>query len=283
MLFKQRIIHGDNGTLIDLSAALNDLFASNGVLPIVALEDYIYIGSDLPFCHRYFKSAVANDQAAAISEIAIWDGNSWTPAVDVIDGTSVGGKTLAQSGIIQWTTNRNSAWTLEASTEDMTSSGISTLKIYDFHWVRIKFSANLKATTALSYVGHRFSSDAELAGYYPDLLKTEVLGAFQSGKTSWDDQHCLAAEEIIVFLRKKQIIWSPNQLLNWEQFTLASVHKTAEIINSAFPGDDAGDIRKAAEKKFLTMINQGIFEVDRNQDGHVNRYERASNAGFIRQ
>lgn len=282
MLFKQRIIHGDNGVLKDLSVPLNDLFGSDGDFPYVVVEDYLYIGSDLPFTHRYIRMATINAVAAVISEIAIWDGGTWVAAVDIIDQTSVGGKTLAQSGIVSWTTPRNTNWGQESTTENMTSSGIETLKIYDFYWVRIKISATLTAGTKLAYVGHLFSDDDDLSGYYPDLLKTEVLNAFKAAKTDWLDQHCLAAEEIIRYLRKKRIIWSPNQVLNWQQFMLASIHKCAEIIYSAFPGDDFEDLRSRANKKYYEQINQGVFETDRSEDGRVDQAERRPYAGLVR-
>lgn len=284
MLFKQRIIHGDNGVLKDISVPLNDLLSGQtAALPIVAAQDFLYIGCDLPFTNRFFRmGSVVNAALSAISEIAIWDGGNWVPAVDVIDQTSAAAATLARNGVVSWTTPRNSGWGQEASTENMTGSGLTTLKIYDFYWVRLRFSVDLTAGTLLEYMDFEFSNDADLGGYYPDLVNPAVMAAFKAGKTNWTDQHCLAAEEIIVYLRRKQFIWSPSQLLNWQQFTLASIHKCAEIIYSAFPGDDFEDRRALADKKYHTAMNQGSFEVDRNEDGRVEPCERRFQAGLSR-
>ena len=98
MLTGQRVILSDNGTTSDLSRSVGDLFSQNSTLAIVAAEDAIYLGSDQPFNHRYIKVSTANTSTASVS-VSIWTGSAFTAAVDVIDFTSVGGKTLAASGI----------------------------------------------------------------------------------------------------------------------------------------------------------------------------------------
>lgn len=268
MLVNNRVIFSDNGTLRDLSSGLNDLFATNEVLDVVALQDFIYLGSDLPFNHRHLQVAVPNDLAAVVSEIAIWDGSNWNPAVDIIDMTKVGGKTLSQSGILQWTTDRNKTWAKEYSTENIPA--LATLKIYEMYWVRITLSANLKATTALSYVGHKFSTDAQLAGYYPDLNRQAIRTAFSSSaKTTWDDQHILAAEEIVRDLRKMELIQSPAQIVDWEMLQNPAVHKLAEIITTAF-GEKFEENLALARKRYSEAMDGLAIRpaIDRNADGH---------------
>lgn len=270
MIANQRIIWSDDATLKDLSIALNDAYAETYVLPLVAAEDYLYIGSDLPFNHRYFNVSVVND-VASVASVEIWNGTSWVSAVDVIDQTSVAGKTLARSGIISWTLDRNGFWGQESTTEDVT--GLTSLKIYDFYWVRLSFSADLKATTALRYVGHKFADDDDLRAQYPDLLSSSLLDAFETGKTTWVDQHIVAAEEIIRYIRKKKIAWNRNQILNWDQFNMAAVHKVAEIIMTAF-GEDYSEQRKLAESKYKEAIDLSIYEVDRSEDGRRDELEK---------
>jgi hypothetical protein len=282
MLVNNRVIFSDNGTLRDLSAALNDLFASNETLDVVAAQDKLYFGSDLPFNHRHIQVSTANDQAATISEIAIWNGSEWVPAVDVIDRTKVNGVTLAQSGIVSWVTDRNEGWTKEDTTEDI--AALASAKVYDLYWVRVTFSANLKTTTALSYVGHKFSNDAQLAGYYPDLNRQAVKTAFSSAsKTTWDDQHVLAAEEIIRDLRVLDIIKSPAQIANWEIFQEASVHKVAEIIVTAF-GEKYEENRKLARERYDEAM-QGLAirpAIDANADGRLDTGEKFASRSWVR-
>jgi hypothetical protein len=276
MLINNRVIFNDNSTLIDLSASLNDIFSSSETVGVVFDEDYLYIGSDLPFNHRYFNVSTANDQTSAVS-VDIWSGSAWNPAVDVVDQTKgSAGKTLSQSGIISWTTDRNKSWGSNDTTENMTGSGLTSLKIYGLYWVRLSFSADLKATTALKYVGHKFSRDTDLGGYYSDLTRSNVMSGFKAAKTNWDEQHVLAAEEIIRDLRKKQIIWSRNQIFGWEEFVDASVHKVAEIAYSAF-GADYEERRKVARERYDEALDKLVFAVDKDEDGRVEESEQRSN------
>lgn len=281
MLSNNRVILNKSGTLTDLSVLMNNLFSGSHVVDVAA-SDFIYLGSDLPFNHRYLSISTANDQACAVS-VDIWDGNSWQAAVDVVDQTDDGtGKTLSQSGIISFSVDKSKGWGFETSTEDMSSSGLQTLKIYNMYWVRLKFSATVKNTTALKYVGHKFANDIDLAGKYPDLIKTSVLTSFQSGKTSWEEQHILAAETIVRDLRKKQIgLFSASQILNWEVFNDAAVYKVAEMIFLAF-GDDYADDRKLASQYYEDALDQVVFPIDKNQDGRLDPEEQRYSTRLIR-
>ncbi len=277
MLANQRIYHLDGATLEDKSVSLNTVFDDAAVVDLLAGE-YLYIGSTLPFNHRHFQISVAND-VASVASVELWDGNEWISAVDVIDQTSVAGVTLARSGMISWTTPRNGSWGQAATTEDVT--GLTTLKVYDLYWVRLTVSVSLKATTALQYVGHKFANDNDLGGRYADLVTTAIMDAFETGKTTWDEQHLLAAEDLIQDIRRKGIAWNANQILDWEQFNLAAVHKVASIIMFNF-GDDYRDNRLLAEKEYEKAMNLKIFEVDRNEDGRRDEVERQFVGGIVR-
>ncbi len=268
MLINNRIIWDDNGTLKDLSPELNNVFSLTKTLALVAAQDKIYIGSDLPFNHRYFMVSTANDQASVIT-VKNWNGSEWVATVDLVDQTldSGGTKTLGQSGILSWVTDRNKTWGLEETTENIDE--LATLKIYNMYWVQLTFSGNLGASTALKYVGHKFSNDIDLGGQYPDLLRSNVLDAFLTGKTTWDEQHVLAAEEVIRDLRKKQIIISRNQVFGWEEFTDAAKHKVAELVYSAF-GKDYEERRETAREYYEDSLDKIVFQqVDKNADGRV--------------
>lgn len=265
----QRIIFSDNGTLIDVSSSLNNYQSDSYVIPFVAAQDYLYIGSELPFNHRHFDISVANANNSAI-EIRLWDGDSWELAVDINDMTSVSNKSFAQSGIISWSKDRFKSWSIEDSTEDIT--GLSTLKIYKMYWLRLGFSSDLTSTTALNYIGHKFCNDTDFDIDYPDLNISATKTAFKSGKTNWNEQHYRAAEEIILFLRRKRELWSANQIFDWMQFNIPSMHKSAEIIMSAF-GDDFKDNVELAKKRFSETINQYAFRLDKNEDGELDECE----------
>lgn len=278
MLGNSRFIFSDNGTLNDYSHIFNDFSSQTQTIPVVAAEDYLYLGTDLPFNHRWFEVSAVNSNAS-VASVEIWDGNSWVSAVDVVDQTSSGGVAFAQSGYVSWSVDRNSGWGQESTTEDIT--GLTTAKIYDLYWARLSWSADLSASTALKFIGFKFASDNDLGAYYPDLNLSGTKTAFESGKTDWNEQHFLAAEEIIRYLRKKNIIWSRNQILDYNQFNLAGIHKVAEIIMNSF-GDDFEDNRNLAKQKFYESINLGIFRTDRDEDGRLEEREKRDYAGLVR-
>lgn len=277
-LSEQRIIHLDNGTPVDLSISLNDAFGETATIGLVAAEDYLVVGSDLPFNHRYFQVSTVNDQASVVSA-EIWDGNSWAAAVDIIDYTTVGGVSLARSGYIKFTVDRNSSWAREDTTEDVT--GLTSLKIYDKYWMRFKWSADLNASTALRYLGFKFADDSDIQAYYPDLMNATLLTAFAASKTDWNDQHFMVAEEIISHLQRKGIAWNRNQVVDWEQYNLAGIHGLAKIAYNAF-GDDYKDDYAAALEKFNKSLNFKVHRIDRDADGKLDPVEKEPYVGLVR-
>jgi hypothetical protein len=282
VLINNRLIWSDNGVMKDLSIVVNNLFSAGTVVPFAAAQDKLFVGSDLPFNHRFFELQVAND-VASVASVDVWDGFNWVAAVDVLDQTkdTGGTKTMSQNGIISWQTDRSHTWGKHASTELMLSSGLQTLKIYEMYWVRFSFSVDLKATFAIKYMGHKFSNDSDLGGYYPDLNRSNVMIAFQAGKTDWSDQHVLAAEEIIRDLRKKNVIWNPNQIFVWDEFADASIHKVAEIVYTAF-GKDYESRRESARENYDDALDKVVdVAIDKNEDGKLSEYEKRPNYGRL--
>lgn len=277
MLINNRIIYSDDGVLNDLSVTLSDLYDTATTLPIVAADDAIYIASDLPFNHRYIEVSTANDQDASIS-IYLWNGNAWQAAVDIIDQTKVAGKTLAQSGIISWTPDRLKNWSYQPDSNDI--SELSGTKIYDMYWVKIVFSDDPKATTAIKYIGHKFSTDNDLTSEYPEFASTSLKSAFEVGKTDWNTQTILAAEYIIEDLRTMNVITSSAQILDWRKFTKASIHKTAEIIFRAF-GDDYKDNLQSSMAAYKKYLQVKAYNVDQNKDGRLNEVEKTAMSEYL--
>lgn len=281
MLLNNRIIFSDNGTITDISNEMSDINTGTKTLDVVAAQDYLYMGSELPFNHRYISVTVANDQTSAVT-VELWDGDAWVAAVDVQDFTSVGGKTLAQSGIIMWAVDPNEQWMSDdTSYNGQTITGLSSAKIFGLYWVRISFSANLKATTAVKYIGHKFASDDDLKLQYPDLIRANVYTQFLAGKTNWEEQHIICAEQIITDLKKKNVIKSGNQIIDWRMLTQASVYKLAELIFTAF-GRDYDVSRENAANKYKNAISMGQFNIDTNGDTRLNPIESQSRQGFLK-
>ena len=273
-----RIIFKDNTVLNDFSPSLGDYFANTETIALGSAEDSIMIGSYLPWNHRYIDVSTANDQTAALS-VEIWDGSDWTAAADIVDETASAGASLAQSGYVFFTVDKDSKWGRENSTEDITA--LSSMKIYNMFWARFTWNADLNANTALNYIGWRFSNDNELGSYYPDLLDAALLDSFESGKTNWNDQHFIAADHILMKLEGRGEIWTPNTILEPSRFLHASIEKTAEIIFKAL-GDDYEDNRKNASSEFHKLINSPVKDLDSNQDGFQQTSERREKIGIYR-
>lgn len=280
MITNQRIIWDDDGTENDLSVNLNDFRSGSHVIDYVAADDYIYIASTLPFNHKWFEVSVANDQASVVS-VDIWFGGSdgWKPAVDVIDRTADSGVALAQSGILQWKTNRLKGWHRELDSEDVT--GIDIVGLYNMYWLRLSWSADLANTTALSFIGQKFSDDDSLYDYWPDLNSDSLKTSWEAGKTTWNDQHFSAAEIIIRDLKRRQIIKSSEQVLNFELFKESSCHKVAELIYSGL-GAGYTDLRLLARKYYDESMNKNYFNVDVNRDGNLSEGEKFKGTGNLR-
>ena len=73
MLLLNRIIFEDDTTLTDYSREMSDINAGTLPVVIVPADDALYIGSDLPFNHRYFIMSAMNAVAGSVS-VSIWDG-----------------------------------------------------------------------------------------------------------------------------------------------------------------------------------------------------------------
>ena len=278
MLLNNRIIWSDNGVLKDLTIELNNPYSGSRVVDFVAAEDAIYIGSDLPFNHRYFEMSVVNTLDSSIS-VSVWTGAQWTAAVNIIDNTSLSDASLGQNGIISWVPDKDSAsWNIQQDSDDIPD--LQGIHIYDLYWARLTFSDDFNPLTALSFIGHKFSQDEDLAGLYPELNTTASKSMFSTGKTNWNAQHILAAEMVIKDLRRKNVIWSRNQIINWELFTNAAVHYVAIIAFRAF-GDDYQDNFAQAVKDYSIAMNQLKFEVDLTENGRLDEVERRLQVGIL--
>jgi hypothetical protein len=273
----RRFIYADNGTLTDYSVQLQDYHAGSSTFTLVAAEDAIYIGSRLPFNHLFFKVGTANSNVASMN-ILYWSGTEFTSVVDSIDETASSGVTLAQSGFVTWTPNKNTSWQREDS-EDITE--LSSIVVYERYWLKITFSADLSADVALSWCGQKFSNDHELGSEYSDLDRSEMKAAFESGKTDWEEQHVRAAQIIVQDLINDGLIIEKEQILQREDFRLASVSKCAEIIYGGM-GDDYKDDKKAARDEYRVRIGKVFPKIDKDRNGREDDYERVTQGSLYR-
>lgn len=274
----QRIIWESSGTEIDVTKELNDYEADNLTFAYTS-GDYLYVACDMPFSHKHFELGTNKNSNAASASVEIWWANAWHPAVDVQDGTALSGVSLAQSGIIRWSTNILKGWDREQYSHDVT--GVATQGLYNLYWARISWSASLSANTTVSYIGHKFCNDEQLATEYPNTRNSSLKTAFGTGKTDWNEQHFAAAEDIVQDLQNGNVIISGNQIVDPEYYMEAAKHKAAMLIYAGLEGEGYQEVYKNAANNYGKAIKKKRYRVDVDRDGRLGELEKHVTTNFM--
>ncbi len=269
-----RIVFSDNATLVDFSTSLGNYHSGTHVMDYTVTDDFLFIGSLFPFNHFYMKFAAVNSVAAAIT-VNYWDGSDWQAVAEVIDETSLAGASQGRSGFVTFVPDKNKRWTEEDTIDSSGNeriTGLGSLKIYDSYWLRVSFNATLTASTELSWVGPLFSNDDDLGSEYPDLLLSDTLTGFESGKTTWEEQHVRSAKLLIERLKNESKIISGGQIMDRDIFKTASISKVAEIAFNGM-GDDFREKRDDAKSDYNERMKQSFLSLDRDLDGRLSENE----------
>lgn len=83
--------------------ANNNLTDANNVFSLIDVTgvSYVYIGSTRPLSGVKFYVSTANASAATVA-VKYWDGSTFADCTNVVDGTTIGGKTLNTTGTISF-------------------------------------------------------------------------------------------------------------------------------------------------------------------------------------
>lgn len=280
MSILNRFIHSDNGVLKDFSVDLDNPLSATQAITFVAAEDKLFISGDLPFNHRYFLISSVNANPSVVS-IRYWSGNKFESAVDVIDETKTGTTSLAKSGHINFTPDKDKPSWLFDHTDEMTDSGLESVNIENQLWSEWSWSADV--TVTLKYVGEKFSNDEDLRPKFPDLLRQKVFDAFDptpGNKTDWDEQHIIAAKDVIRDLKNNKIIVSRDQILDWRSLKQITTLKVAELIYWGL-GSRYDKDRLKARVAYKEELKLDVFRTDRDLDGRLDRSEMFARQGFM--
>jgi hypothetical protein len=234
--------------------------------------DFIYIASDFPFNHLYIKLSGTLNVVSSTMKVEYLCSNAWQEVVDLKDETNH----FTQSGYVEFTPNRNSSWNRKTESDGV---GISKV-LYDKYWARISFDVTITPSIELSFIGYKFSEDSDLYTEYPIFNNSDFLNAFQTGKTSWEEQHAKAAEIISSDLTKKSVIIAPEQILERRKFIGASSCKVAEIIYSAF-GNDYLSQKKEANDEYHRRLDLSQYAIDANGDAILQPVELQAKQGWL--
>jgi hypothetical protein len=272
-----RVIYSESGTLTDISSELAKIRTGSYTFDSFATTNYIYIGQRAPFNHFFIKMGATLNTNPTQMSVHYWDGTVWVSAVDVRDLTNG----LSQDGYVEFYPNKNKGWTRESTNfEGDVITGLEDIVIYDLFWARISFSDILDNDIIMKFIGQKFSDDDDLASEYPDLVRASVLSRFETGKTTWEEQHIRAAEVIEQDLIQKRVIQDKGQILDRDTYKLASVHKVAEIIFGSF-GDDYADQKLAARNEYKDRMDKVIYNVDDSEDGILDIEETKKEQGWL--
>ena len=272
----KRILFSDDGVLTDFSVELSKYNSGSKSLNYTQNEDYIYIGSNLPFNHIYFKLSSPNSVNATMS-IDYWSSNQWASCVEVIDETEA----FKKSGNITFVPEKQTSWQRSSTNHaGMSVIGLESVVIYDLYWIRISFNATLTNGTALSWIGQLFSNDEELFSEFPDFARANNMLAFKSGKTNWEEQHVRASELLSNDLINHGIITGKEQIISRNDYKNACIQKVAEIIYSAM-GDDYVDQMIARGKEYKSRLLTGVQRVDKNNNAILDIEEKEDKQGFL--
>lgn len=233
---------------------------------------YVYIGSIAPFNNLWFELGTVNAVTATPS-VYIWHNGAWVAAVDVVDET----RGLFASGRLSWNTDKDKGWSKEQTSESVT--GITSFKIYNKYWVRLSWSATLTAGTTLKYIGQKFATDDILYSHYPDLNNSDIRTGYETGKTTWDEQHFMAVDHIVRELKRRNIIQSRSQIMDWTLFSDAACHRVAMIVYQAF-GAPYKDQLTAATAAFNAAMDIGNFNIDLDNTGSLSPAEMGVSTMF---
>ena len=84
----QRVLFSDNGVISDVTITVND-FDEYALTPgIVAAQDYIYIGTTMPFNHKWIEVGTVNSVASVMS-VYLWHDSAWQAAYQYTDAENI--------------------------------------------------------------------------------------------------------------------------------------------------------------------------------------------------
>jgi hypothetical protein len=271
-----RIFHSDNGQLIDYS--LNAQNTDDIPFPFVASEDYLYIAQYYPFNNFFIELKEPNTEASKVL-IDTWHGRQWTPAVDIIDATSVDGKSLAKTGVIQFSPDRRYRWQSTADTSDETTMGLSSLHIYNNSWLRVRFDQDLHADTEIKDIGYSFCTD-EMLRAIDSEIDNYLMAWGGSTKLNWIEQIKLASLYLAYDLKAKGLIIHQGNILRFDDVSMACAHRTLMIIYAQL-GESFQSKYQYSFNMYNELLSIKRFNFDEDMDGRLDKQEISNTVGKL--
>lgn len=179
------VLHDDNGSFVDHSIDATDFNIDSFGMPLVAAEDYLYVGLYKKFSFFFVDFEVKNTASATFSG-EYYNGTSWVALSDFIDRS----KGFTRAGFMEW----------DLDQEDWAETTVNSKEMF---WVRFKPDADMDAGTELSGLGIVFANDDDLREEVNQIEKY-----LPSGKNSFIQYHQTVKKDMVQLInnrgRKKQ-------------------------------------------------------------------------------
>lgn len=266
MLQSLRLFKASPGVFIDQTTVNqeNDL----GFLPEISLTNYLYLAQPNPFNNIFIWNKVPNDVAANL-KVEYWDGTNWRMMVDLLDETSVAGKTMARSGLVIFSPDPDHDWAIVDKSEKIAE--LNTVKIYDSYWLRISSSAAVNVLTELKEVSYCFAKSDLIDDL--DLEVKQYQDEFEATKTEWIKELVMASKMVVMDLKRNNIVSNQGQLLKIEDVSLATAYRALMIIYRHL-GRSFLDKMASAQKDYDKAMSFKSFVVDKNKNARVDYEEK---------
>jgi hypothetical protein len=268
MLFDYIRIFKEASGLIDMSLDNQDESAT--IDAAITTSQYIYVAQKLPFTNMFMWIDTANTTTATMS-IEYWNGTEWKDAVDVLDGTLSGGKTLARSGNVQFSLAKDHGWQMVPYTSDTNApTELQTLNVNGCYWLRISVSANMSAGTDLKELGYAFTSTQQLNDF--DVEISGFYDSFATGKTDWIPEILSASKLLVIELKRQGLIMGPGQIIDLDDLYIPCTYKALEVIYFNL-GPSYAEKRKVVAEEFKKSLNVQRPTLDTNANGRLDEVE----------
>lgn len=263
-----RLFTNISASLVDRSLANQD--DTQTVSLVLGTSDYVYVAQRYPFTNLFVHMDTVNTNASVLSA-QYWDGVEWRDAVDMMDGTSAAGATLGKSGGIQFSIDPLYSWQMVTDTALSPSpTELSTLKIYNSYWLRLKVSASLLAGTDSKEIGYSFTTSQRLKDF--DIEIDSYLSSFATGKTDWIDEIKVGSKLVVQDLKRMGLIMGPGQIIELDDVYVPTSLRTLALIYSNL-GPSYKDKLEAIMKEYDKALNIRRFTFDTNSDGKLDARE----------
>ena len=263
-----RVLKYDGTTFSDLS--LDNQNESTNLDLALTTTDYIYLGQYFAFNNFFINLDTANASTSILS-LEYWNGSEWKSALDLLDGTSLSGVTLSQSGVVQFSPDRLYGWNRVSDTSEASApTEMQSLTIYNMMWLRFKPTINIDALTDAFSISYAFTSSQQLNNH--DIEINNYYDRFAVGKTDWNNEIVTASRYLVADLKRKNIVQDHAQILRFDDVSLACEWKTLEHIYNNM-GKAYVEKRDDARIQYDKYISIRERSLDKNNDASLSMDE----------